>query len=212
MIGGALKIAEKFVAIEPDGTIVTMNEQALYVAAPVTGVVNIPFGDKEPFQERTIVTAKALEDLYKMVPRDTLFGGVFENISLTDNQDDGVVNTRISNGRSESTFTMRKIQTGFPDWKSMLKSAWTNRNSDLSAYCFNRERMTLAVDSLNTACKYSGAFSPVFEYHCTGGQVIWRSINELTGQRVWVLFTDAGDGHELPLSKWESGIFGISRK
>ena len=211
-LGGALQIAEKYICVEKDGSIISANQQALYISEPVT--CELPFGDAGMLKERIVLPVASCLELYKMIGKDTLFGGTFENFCLTDGVD-GIA-CQISNGRNENTFKMRKVSVDFVDGFELMKDAWTSRNKIITisknynkVICLNRDRLTKVLTGLNSACKYQGEFSPVFEYRCSQNRVIWRSINELTNQRIWILFTDAGNQAGLKMNKWESKNMGI---
>jgi hypothetical protein len=196
-------------SIEPDGTIVASNRLLLYISEPVkTEVLNrIPFGDHNPLKEACIFPKSAIEMLFKSIQKDTLFKGILEHasISLIDRP---LVNIETRSGTQSQHFELRRINRPIGDWKKVFMETWQGTAlPSPQRFIYNRARLESACNALSAACKYDGQFAPVFIEPSGQNKILWRSVNELTGQRVWIIFTSTEIKEEwLSLGNWEKSI------
>ena len=214
-LGGALACImdpkTDIIMIEPDGTIVASNRLLLYVAEPVRPEVfqRVPFGDRSPLREGCILLKREAELLHKSITRDTMFKGVLEHASLTLGAG-MIIKVEVRNGQQSSSFEIRRINRLFGDWKSFLRKVWKERCTMAGGqWIHNRARLIGATAALEAACKYDGIFSPVFCERSGKDKILWRAVNELTGQRVWIVFTFAEIKEKwLGLDGWEQKVTG----
>ena len=214
-LGGALSCimdaGTDVVSIEPDGTIVATNRMLLYVCEPVRPEVlqRVPFGSKEPLSSACVLMKPQVKTLYKAIVKDTLFRGVLEHASLTLG-DGALVSCEVRSGTQSNVFELRRVSRAVGDWRGVLKTVWKERCPMAGGrWIYNRSRLAGAVAALEAACKYDGSFAPVFAERSGADKVLWRSVNELTGQRVWVIFTyaEVREGW-LELDPWERAAVG----
>lgn len=212
-LGGALSCIldpkTDCVSIEPDGTIVASNRMLLYVCEPVRPevMVRIPFGDHERLAGPAVFMKDHIETLFKAIVRDNLFRGILEHASLTLGEGP-LIDVEVRNGQQSSSFELRRVNRPIGDWKGLLRSVWqgTALGGD-GKFIYNRARLEAATEALSCACKYDGQFAPVFVERSGTDKVLWRSVNELTGQRCWVVFTSAETREGwLKLDSWEQSV------
>jgi hypothetical protein len=213
ILGGALAVCQvdkefpqlNCVCIEPDGTIVARNKMVLYAAEPVlpAQAAKVPFGDKEPLKERIILNAEGAQQVFKAIQPDKLFRGTLEHAALTLQIDLQGVLCEVRDGQRTHTLNLRRIRQDFGEWRSLFRETYSNRKP-LNEIVFNRKRLGAALAAIEAACRYDGSFSPLFAECAAGNRMLWRAQNELTGQRVLVLFTHAEINEKWPeLDAWE---------
>lgn len=214
ILGGALSCLldnnTDVCAIEPDGTIIASNRLLLYVAEPVKKEVidRIPFGNHDPLGETCVFPKAAIEMLFKSIQKDTIFKGILEHASIS-LADRPLVNIETRSGTQSQHFELRRVNRPIGDWKKVLRETW--RGTVLPSpqrFIYNRLRLESAVGAISAACKYSGNFSPVFVELSGSNKILWRLSNELTGQRVIIVFSSAEIKEEWPkFNAWEKSIF-----
>ena len=212
-LGGALSIcyADKdypqldCVCIEPDGTIVAINKHCIYCAEPVLASVvsRLPFTKFGAPSVRVVLSSSAAIKLYKAIVVDRTFKGLLEHASL-DVGAGGAIGCELRDGKGTHALNLRALRSEYFDWKKSLDG--TSHPAVGHQTVYNRKRLNYAVQAVESACKYDGSFAPVFVEH-TGAGVLWRAINELTGQRVLILFKDSKIKQEWPaLTPWEHSV------
>jgi hypothetical protein len=215
MLAGALAVCRpdkeypllNCVCIEPDGTIVAMNKMLLYAAQPVTKdmAARVPLDHKEPLTERVILSADTATELHKAIPQDRLFKGLMEHASLSLG-DTQTVHAEIKDGQVTRTLKLFKLRQNYVEWKPVFRNTFSQRMG-VENFVYNRKRLVAAVQALEASCKYNGEFAPVFSQYSKTGRLLWRSINELTGQHVLMTFDTAEMLQEMPpLNTWEGQI------
>jgi hypothetical protein len=188
MLAGAVAVGGEFVLIEKDGTVVgiSSNNAGLFVAEPI--IQEVPFGSKDNLSDSIILPLKTAEELQRAIPRDTLFKGILEHADLSLSSGAEVkVETR--DGRRSLHQTIRRtLREDYKiPWKEFL-SRVSHEVTPVSKMIYNRKVLAGAIKALEAACKYDGSFSPVLVESAGLNKTTWRSINELTGQRVWIVF------------------------
>lgn len=212
-LGGALSCliddSTDCCSIEPDGTIVASNRMLLYVCEPVKKEVmdRVPFGDHNPLPEACVFPKSTIETLFKAISKDTLFKGILEHASLTLG-DRPLVEVETRNGQHSQRFELRRINRPIGDWKKLLREVWQGTVlPSPQRFIYNRARLEAATEALSAACKYDGQFAPVFVEPSGQNKILWRAVNELTGQRCWLVFTSAEIKEEwLALDSWEQNV------
>jgi len=215
ILGGALACADGTVFIDVDGTVVTSNRMVLFVAEPVKKEVagRVPFGGLVPLARPLSLAGEAVEALWKGIARDTMFKGLLEHADLTWGEK-GEVKAGVRNGTQSSFLELRALgnSRGLEGWRRFVGDTWATAVSAGAGYVggrviYNRARLGSAIEAVEAACRYDGAFSPIFVYHCEKKKILWRCTNELTGQRVWIIFSWSEINEAWPeLNLWEKGF------
>ena len=216
ILGGALACADGTVFIDTDGSVVTSNRMVLFCAEPVTAGVagRVPFGGLVPLGRAVSLAGASIEALWKGIPRDTMFKGLLEHADLTLGEG-GLVKVEVRAGTQSSFSELRGLgnSRGLEGWRRFVADTWATRDREEGRrVVYNRAKLGSAVEAVEAACRYDGAFSPIFVYHCEKKKIVWRCTNELTGQRVWIVFSWSEINEAWPeLNPWENG-FTVKKK
>ena len=210
MLAGAISMCKadkefpiyNYVLIEKDGTIVSINQMVLFIGQSV--IQEIPFGDKNNLKENIVISCESAEKIVKAIPADRLFKGILEHASLTLDNDN--IKVEIKSGKSSHFLTIKNIKKEFIDWRKFIKQVYAEKRSAQS-FVYNRLRLLSAITTLENACKYEGKFSPVFCEVSGENKMLWRAQNELTGQRIWIVFDFSVIKEKWPeLNDWEKSF------
>lgn len=200
------------VCIEPSGEVVATNGLVLCVVSPVSEKMRnaVPLEPKEPMSEQVVLTAEAIKTVIKAMPRDTQFKGLLEHCAMRPEGTDKV-KVVVTNGRSNSEMTLRRMAEGYPDYRAVLRKAAKDRCDGNSRTILNRKRMDQLVKAMSHVCPYHGKFSPVYWEFTKGGNIIVRAKNELTGQRMLSVFSTMHATAErwMEWDEWEERICGM---
>lgn len=216
MLNGAVEIARvernletyRSVLLQRDGTIVSANEQARFIAqrSPDSIYRTLPFGKKDSLLADAAITHEQLTNLVKMIPVDKQFRGALEHVDIS-SEEGNVLDVTFNDGRGEVHF---KIRSGLA---SPVLSQWRKSLQGLGLgtigqkeMVFNRSRLKSIINAVELACKYDGEFSFILQRSFKAGY-LWRCVNELTGQSVLIVFTTPTLENELKLSSWELSLF-----
>jgi hypothetical protein len=216
-LAGAISIAQSdklipalsHIAIEPDGTIIAMNRNIVFACEPVkeTFAKKVPIENKEHIpHERIYFTIETAQTILKSIPRDNLFKKLLEHAVIITKQDSLATEVYTTDGRERHNIRVHRAQVRmFPDWKMAFAGKMGEQKVNKHVI-WNRKRLQGAVAAIENACKYDGEFAPIFLF--MGDQrVLWRSVNELTGQRMLIVFSDSEiEGGWMELNDWESNL------
>jgi len=205
-LAGALEVSEDVVVFCKDGTIVAINSDIVYVVEPVKSTI---FETKE-LNNDIGIPIEQVKQLIKNIPVDKQFKGALEVIDISPSEIGNTLKARYHTGKQEAHISMRSVAVPkrYLDWKSLFRLI--NGDLNIDKHVYNRKRLVRAIAAMEKACQYNGEFTSVLQYRWEHG-IIWRALNELTGQHVLILsILDKASG-ELPFSIWERRIFNMPK-
>lgn len=217
-LAGALAVAKTdegasllgFIAIEPDGTVVAMNKRTVFAAQPVlasTGA-KVPLEESDtPLEGTLYLSCDSVAAIVKAIPKDTLFKKLLEHASIRTVSNSASVIVETTDGKEKHTLRVNRARlNSYPDWRKGFTAVWQQAASappSAQQLAWNRKRLVAAVEALELACKYDGEFAPLF-ITLGRGMVLWRGVNELTGQRLLITFAESEIVEGVPeLNAWE---------
>jgi hypothetical protein len=198
------------ICIEPDGSVVVFNGTIIAVCSPVRLEIkkNVPIEEQESENKQIILNSETVFSIIKSMPRDTLFKGLLEHCDMS-LPDDGspIVKVITTDGKQKAEIIVRRIQKHYFDYKKILRDAFIKTSSNIlsNKKILNRKRWKDIVEVIDKVCPYAGDFSPVF-WEFNKNDIVVRSINELTGQRMIAYFKAVEKGEWLVESNWEKKL------
>jgi hypothetical protein len=196
---GALGMIE----IQPDGAVAASDGRLLIAIGPVRDEVAqaVPLEGKAQLPRAVTLSAATATGLQKQIPRDTLFKGLLEHVSLVESGTG--FQTVINTGKQKLVSTLRAASEKWVEWKAILRTAFTKQV--LGRVLVNRKSLEKCIDVLKGSCPYSGEFEAVLIEFREGGIMTIRARNNLTGQAVLATFAVQG-AKEVELEKWEKEL------
>jgi hypothetical protein len=148
---------------------------------------------------RIVVSAGAVEQVLRAMPRDTQFKGLLEHCDIELPEPGGmdVVVHLNESGKRRHQIHLKRMNFDYPDYQKVFRDNWAERRQQQcrSEYvCLNRKRLSNIVAVMDRVCNYDGAFAPTWWSGGIGGSVFMRALNELSGQRMVCLFSGSDTG------------------
>lgn len=210
-IAGAVEIARvekedpelSCVLFEPDGSIVAANRWALYAVSPTTAKT-LPFPADDRLSMAQAFPLIQLVELLKAVPADKQFRGMLEHVQIV-KTDINRHEARIHDGRGVKAIVLRSVRAhpGLLNWRERF--ATLSGDAGLH-FVYNRRRLVGAVEAVEASCKYDGEFAFIEQKPFKNG-LLWRALNELTGQTVLLAWIVPAVDKSVPTQAWERTLF-----
>lgn len=215
IIAGAVEIARaekedpelSCVLFEPDGSVVACNRWALYAASPTTAK-SLPFTHDEKLFSAQAFPLVQLVELLKAIPQDKQFRGMLEHVQII-KSDINKHEARIHDGRGIKPIVLRSTNP-HPALRSWRERFASLREDAGMRFMYNRKRLASAVEAVEAACKYDGEFAFVEQRPFKNG-LLWRALNELTGQMVLLAWIVPAIDKTVAVSAWESSLFSVPK-
>lgn len=221
MLAGALEVCRtdkefpilNTVLIDTDGTICAMNKMVLYAAEPVLKSVSerVPLPAKDMLRDRIVLSSEMATELLKMIPTDKVFKGLLEHASVDFADSTGSeLNIVIKDGQHTKSVKMHALNVQWPDWKKVFVET-KKHVSAAQNFVYNRKRLEASVAAVRASCNYQGDFAAIFsEYSCVNGgnRMLWKCVNELTGQTV-VIVSNLAEIQQVNnvVGTWEKSLY-----
>lgn len=218
MLAGALEVCRtdkefpilNTVLIDTDGTICAMNKMVLYAAEPVLESVSerVPLPAKGKLRDRIVLSSEMATELLKMIPTDKVFKGLLEHASVDFVDETGSeLNIVIKDGQHTKTVKMHSLNMQWGEWKKVFIET-KKHISSVQNFVYNRKRLEASVAAIRASCNYQGDFAAIFSEYCTLGRMLWKCVNELTGQSV-VIVSNLAEIQQVNnvVGAWEKSLY-----
>ena len=216
ILAGAVEVARaertndlyRGVLLQRDGSVVAANSQIRYIAQPSSAKVYdfLSFAKAGTLVNDVSISWDQLTNLLKMVPKDQQFKGALEHIDMS-NAEGNLINVVFNDGKGEGKFKLRSSEVSpvLSSWRKYFQELGVGMSGQ-QEFVFNRKRLNMVIDAIETSCKYDGEFSYIVQRPFSNGY-IWRCLNELTGQLVLIAFIMPRVEEVVEHSDWEKNLF-----
>lgn len=197
------------ICICADGSAIALNSAVIVAVGPVENRVRdaVPL-DKGPDgflpSDQIILSADAARTIVKAMPRDTLFKGLLEHVSLARSGEQ--ISAQVTDGKRKTNTLFNRASQRWVEWRSIFRRVL--RAPVAGVVYVNRRRLENVLDTLRAVCPYSGEFSAVKITMGTDGSMSLRAVNEMTGQRVVIGFAGSTSASWPEDTTWEKGLRG----
>jgi len=195
------------VRIEPDGTTVAANGRTLLLVSPLNDEVKkqVPLRETEKsLGDGVTLSADGVNEVLKLLPRDTLFGGLLEHCNVEESVEDShSVAVEVTDGKRKKILYCPKYRGQFLEYKEAVKESLNKKV--VYRTILNRKRLSLLLKVIDQVCPDSTGESPVFIEFAEDGELIIKGINYRTGQRA-IGFMSNYRGNWLEESPWENRL------
>jgi len=170
------------VHVSIDGTVVSSNSQGMLAIEPVRKEMkdNIPL--KDNFLKKSLtITLDSVKELIKNLPKDTLFKGLLEYVSIQwDNKREHFF-ALITDGHREQKIELNVFDRGYIKFGQMFKKICSAKK--VHKIVVNRKRLIKMLQTIDKVCPDKTEDSLIFIELTDVNGIILKSINHKNGQR-----------------------------
>lgn len=194
-----------------DGACYAVNRKAWLLLSPIAEETLRAVPVIDSGNCTTAISAEALRQVLKLLPKDTLFKGLLEHADVRVLGGARTLEWTVSDGRRSHSMHCAAEQMDV-SLITALRTEWATRwqtAEPARVSALNLKRLKLLLDALQQAgCSLSGE-EPCWTRCCADGTVLMRAINHATHLRALGLCMgyDAEEGASAPLSAWERTLF-----
>ena len=172
------------VCIYPDGSIAASNGKVVGIVSPCKPEIlrNVPLDDSGPLRRNVLLSSNGVYSILKAMIRDTMFKGLLEHCDISVEDD---VKITVTDGKRMNTITLNPLMRTGLDYKTEFRGLNSVSVSDVVV---NRKRLRNALETMDKVCAYDGSFSPVYISFVSGDRILLKTVHELNGQRLLMLF------------------------
>lgn len=212
-----------YVRFETDGSIIAAARNMIVVVGPVPEEVRkeVPLYRREtPVSAGFCITGETVKKVSTAIGVDKLFGGRLEFADVTAPDSQGRCIFTLHDGRREQKIEARaRIEKEWVPWRDIVKEALSGRRGTLAVEgertILNRVRLRMMLDVIDKAAPdRGGGESPAYLEFTGKDDIIVRSVNYVTGQRVIGVMTSykGGVGVWLKESDWERRLYAVAKR
>lgn len=195
--------------IEADGTVIAFNGRALLAIEPVKEeiVKKLPIYKERAVRLGLTISAETVREILKNMPKDTLFGGLLEYCRI-DPIGVNKASITISDGRRGRIIEAKLYDREYFDWRKLVSDTLQAETAQRPRAILNRKRINALLNCIEKICPDSTGESPIFVEFKENFSVVFRSINQRTGQScVGVMNAYRGaEGKWMDGNNWEKGL------
>lgn len=200
------------VRVEPDGTTIGSNGKAIIAVSPVSGAIKKQLPLSETANGPLTLPAPFVHDILKQIPKDTRFKGLLEHCDIHEIDKAGTVSVKIRDGRGPKSLDGKKYPRDYTKYKEVFERVAGTKQS--VKVVLNRKRFLDTLDTLAKVAPHGGDFAPLWLEFTEENDVVLRTYNPATGQRVLAVMSSlkGGESQWLEESDWEKELCGVHQK
>ena len=168
------------VRIEADGTVVGSNREVVLCVSPVKAEVEAKLPLKSKGDTAVTLSSDTVRDAIKYIGVDKKFEGLLEHCDVS--VADGNAVLTMYDGKRTKALQAKPYPKDYYDYKDLLRTV--NAKGIKARVLLNRKRLTLMLETLNRVCQDGSDFAFLFAEFTNDGDMVVKSINRKTGQRV----------------------------
>jgi len=196
------------VHITEDGATIATNGQSIIAVSPVckTRKEKYPLEESKMIGESTI-PVETIKDVLKHVIKDNQFQGILEHCDF--NNYGGNANFNFTDGKRRSSMQGKLCPSRYVNYKAVFENAF--RRKEGTKVVLNIRRLLTLLETVQETCGSSKRDAVAFIEFTSDNNVILRSENNLTQQRVCAVMSSYKgiEGEWLTETDWEKKLFGI---
>jgi hypothetical protein len=195
--------------ITADGDSIACNGKSVFIVEGVSKdrASGIPFeGTGKPVKRDITLPIKEVEKVVRNIPIDKQFDGLLELCHLEEIPNSDSVRIVFHDGKGEKIHNLPEYKNKYIDYSGILNRLYYDKKVN-SKLILDRKRL---IDSLQTMDKICGD-APAYIEVTSDNDLLVRSINHQTGQRVMVLIAGVV-GEWLPKTKFEGKFYVTKEK